>query len=64
MCLCHWCFIKLGWSYDLYSAYCCIIFHGNGNGNVVEIIIHEHCASIVLLSLDLSLKISLEVNLV
>jgi hypothetical protein len=45
------------------SASCCIVVHNDGNGNVVDVVVHEHCVVTMLLNLDLSHEVRLEVNL-
>ncbi len=45
------------------SASCCIVVHNDGNCNVVDVVIHEHCVLTMLLNSDLSHEVRLEVNL-
>jgi hypothetical protein len=41
------------------SASCCIVVHNDGNGNVVDVVIHEHCVLTMLLNSDLSHEVNL-----
>jgi len=47
----------------VYNASGCIVVHNDGNGNVVDVVFHEHCVLTMLLNLDLSHEVKLEVNL-